>query len=260
MNDATATPIRVVTLNMRGGYSWDGWHSWPFRRHAAVTILRELDADVIALQEVYRFQEAWLLRGLTDHLSFASVGRNDGRRGQRCPIFVRRGRFHATSCITRWFSTAPERPGSRLDGASFPRTAALVELLDVVTGCHFGIANVHLDEHLRENRMESIRLLCSWIHAAIPWIVAGDINATPDDPELEALRRAGYHSALPSGEPGTAHDFTGTLSGRRIDHLLVSAGAWEVKAAEVVARRVDGRLPSDHWPVVADVVPKTKDH
>jgi endonuclease/exonuclease/phosphatase family metal-dependent hydrolase len=47
------------------------------------------------------------------------------------------------------------------------------------------------------------------------------------------------------------------LSGpRRIDFIWCDAG-WEVLDADIVREPAAGRLPSDHYPVTADLLPTT---
>ena len=50
----------------------------------------------------------------------------------------------------------------------------------------------------------------------------------------------------------THHSFSGRVKGTRIDHILVPGGV-QVTDARIVHDRPSGRLPSDHWPVVATV-------
>jgi endonuclease/exonuclease/phosphatase family metal-dependent hydrolase len=214
--------------------------------------VRDLRPDVAGLQEVYDFQEQWLLRAVRGYTS-VGAGRTDGTQGERCPVFVRRGRLAIEAAETRWFSSEPERAGTMLDGARFPRIATLVTMSDAVTRHRFAIANVHLDERRRANRVFSVELLLTWLEPTLPWVVVGDFNATPAAPELDVLRAAGYESVLGADAPGTAHNFTGRLDGNRIDHVLVKPGEWQVDAARVVTTPRRRRLPSDHWPVVADL-------
>ena len=44
-----------------------------------------------------------------------------------------------------------------------------------------------------------------------------------------------------------------SASGRKIDHVLVAAGAATIHEASIVRTHVDGRYPSDHFPVTAVV-------
>ena len=41
------TILRVATWNVRNGWAFDGWSSWPFRRRSAIETLASLAADVV---------------------------------------------------------------------------------------------------------------------------------------------------------------------------------------------------------------------
>ncbi len=84
----------------------------------------------------------------------------------------------------------------------------------------------------------------------VPWIVMGDLNATPDSPPLKVLTDAGLRYAVPADAGGSWHDFTGAEDDDRIDHILITP-TWTVTEAAVSHFRPGGRLPSDHWPVMA---------
>jgi endonuclease/exonuclease/phosphatase family metal-dependent hydrolase len=241
----------MATFNLRSCRSFDGRSSWPFRRRAVAATIRGLGADVAGLQEVHRCQERYLLRALG---SYRAVGRGRAKRGgdERCPVLHRPVTVAVGWHQTRWYSDAPDRPGTRLPQASFPRIATLVGLTAVAGGQALGVANTHLDEHRPENRAASVDLLLGWLRPGLPWVIMGDLNATPDDPVLERLAAAGFRSALPANAGGTVHGFTGRTDGRRVDHILVDQG-WEVVSAGVDTTRPGGRLPSDHWPLVAEL-------
>ena len=59
---------------------------------------------------------------------------------------------------------------------------------------------------------------------------------------------------LGAGGPGagTHHRWDGRTDWTRIDFVLVTQ-EWRVRSAAVVQDPVDGRLPSDHWPVIASI-------
>ncbi|HUR77778.1 MAG TPA: endonuclease/exonuclease/phosphatase family protein [Acidimicrobiales bacterium] len=231
-----ADTLTVASFNLRNGRAFDGCNSWPFRRRAAAALLRELDADVIGMQEVYGFQLRYLLRQLPD---YAAVGEGRSRRGERNPVLVR-GRVQAHA--TRWFE---------VEGARFPRiaTTARVE----VGGVPLTFTSTHLDERSALRRRTSAAQLLRWFaDVEGPHVIVGDFNDTLGDLMFEAFAAAGYRSALPDDAGGTSHHFTGRGDGRQIDHILVPAGV-EVLAVSVVHTRPGGRLPSDHWPVVARI-------
>ena len=243
--------LRVVSFNVRNARAVDGWNSWPFRRRATAAVLRELDPDVAGLQEAYGCQERYLLRVLRRYTS-VSEGRAGGGRGERCPVFSKPTGLRLLTSRTRWYGDDPDRAGTMLPGATFPRIATLVELEHRPTGRPFGVVNTHLDERLRANRTRSAEQLVGWLRPDLPWVLIGDLNATSGEDTIRCLVDAGFRMAVPDGVGGTTHQWKGGTAGRRIDYLFVSDG-WEVVDGGVDHRRPGGRLPSDHWPVWADV-------
>lgn len=247
--------LRVVSFNIRNGLALDGLNLWWCRRRRVVATLARLDADLVGLQEVYRFQARWLRRRLVEHEAYG-VGRTDGgRRGEQALVLYRRDRFELVEVGTRWYGPDPDDPGTKLPEAMFPRTAAIVRLRDRVTGGPLVFVDTHLDAHVAGNRQASAAQLAGWLaDEASPVVVAADLNEGPDGPAVaELMASAGLEQAVPVGAGGSNHDFTGRTDGRRIDHVLVSP-SWKVLDGWVDHRRVRGKLASDHWPVGADIV------
>lgn len=243
------TTIRVASFNIRNGLAFDGWQSWPFRRRSTVAAIAALDADVIGLQEVYRFQLRYLAPRL-DAYRHDGAGRVDGRRGEWCPVLVRRSRVEVVAVQTRWYGAEPDRPGTRLPGAGFARIATIASLR--VDGRGLTVVNTHLDEADAGRRLRSVELLLEWIDPATPTVVTGDLNASPASAPVRALLDAGFTDALAATTAATSHGFTGRARGPRIDHIFVDH-RWRVASARIADERHLGRLPSDHWPVVADL-------
>ena len=244
--------LRIATFNIRTSTGLDGQNSWWFRRKSCEAAIRELDADVVMLQEVRRGQLRFLRRKFSDH-EFVAAGRGPRYlRGERLVIAVRTARAGKPhDSAVRWFSPKPERPG-RWKGARVNR----IVLSAFVDGQQY--ACLHLDEAPNPNLNRCIDAIIEWFGAST--VIGGDFNCRIDDPALESLWRLGYRDALghlPAEGVGCAshHRFSGSLDGSRIDHLLIP-GNVPVVSAEIV--RNDGpRLPSDHWPVVATVTAPT---
>ena len=212
--------FRVASYNIRNGRAFDWGNSWPLRRSATAATIEHVAADIVGLQEVYRFQYRWLHKRL---VGFAGTwaGRNqDGRAGEGCPILVRSARA----------------------------TIAKV----TVDGATLQVVNTHLDSRSVEHRRASVDQLVTWLDPALPRAVLGDFNVDPDDAVFTPLLEAGLSHALPPDAGGSDHRFTGATDGRRLDHILVSDDITVVHA-EVARPQPGGRLGSDHWPVVADL-------
>lgn len=261
--------LRVATFNIRKGRAWDGSDSWPLRRAATAQAVARLRADVVGLQEVYGFQLRDLLRRLPGY-GACGAGRDDGReRGERAAILYDARRLALERWVTRWFSDTPDVPGSVTWGDPPPRVATLawfaerseergggaVAGADVPPRPRFAVANAHWDGASAAARLQSARALLEWIDDDLPWVALGDLNATVDDPSVRRLLAAGLRDPLAhlgGGGPGagTHHHWDGRTDWTRIDFVLVT-WEWRVRAAAVVHDRVNGRLPSDHWPVLA---------
>ncbi len=85
----------------------------------------------------------------------------------------------------------------------------------------------------------------------------GDLNATAGDPAVAHLVAGGLRDTLAhlgarGPQAATHHPWDGSTDGTRIDYVLVDDG-WDVLDARIDHARPGGRLPSDHWPVVAEV-------
>jgi endonuclease/exonuclease/phosphatase family metal-dependent hydrolase len=240
----------VATFNIRNSSAPDGDNAWPVRREATTQAIEALDADVVGLQEVLPDQLEYLRERFADY-EIVGVGRDDGAgAGEHSVVMVRPGPWRITSHETRWLSTEPTTPGSVGWDADLTRIATLVHL-EHMDGAQVGVANTHYDHAGEVAQLESSRLLATWTAGGqLPWVVMGDLNATPDSPPLKALTTAGLRHAVPADAGGSWHDFTGAVDDERIDHILVTEG-WTVVDAEVSRYRPGGRLPSDHWPVVA---------
>jgi len=247
---------RLVSFNIRNGRALDVRRCWWRRRNAVLETLHRLDPDLVGLQEAFGFQANWLCRRLPGYGSYG-VGRKDGaRRGEQALVLYKQDRYRLLRAETRWYGHDPWVAGSKLPGAQFPRTATIVELEHRHDGTVLGFINTHLDAHEQSNRRKSAAQLATWVKSsATPTVVVGDLNEGPDGPAVTLLREmAQLRQSIPADAGGSNHDFTGRSDGLLLDHILVPL-PWRVLASGVDRRRVAGRLASDHWPVVADVVP-----
>ena len=260
--------VKVMTFNIRVGIAfWDGPNCWNNRKQIVVDTLIDNAPDVIGLQEALDFQVEHIQQALPQYSRYA-VGRNNGKqKGEACAIFYRSDRFELIDSDTFWFSKTPEKPGSKHWGNLFPRICSWVHLVDKTDGTGFYVYNLHLDHWSQNSRQKSVRLLASRIAARKtrdPFIVMGDFNMELDNPAMMYLQKIGHNTPYPkmvdawlSVHPGkksigTRHNFRGRSTGPKIDHIPISEN---IQALEVKIDRyaLDGRYPSDHFPVIATV-------
>lgn len=242
--------LRAGTFNIRYDNPSDGDHSWRRRRSAVTSCIGALRCDVLGLQEVLPAQRRYLEPRLSG-TSWYGVGRTDGRRkGEQSPLLLG-GRVQVERWRTMWLSDTPDVPGSIGIDARTPRVATVLH--GTLAGVPIGVVNTHFDHRGRNSREQAAGQIADLVEReARAWIVCGDFNVTLDDQPMRVLLERGLSSVLDDGTTGTFHAFRGDSDGARIDHLLVNAG-WTVERAWIDTTRPGGVIPSDHWPVVADL-------
>ena len=125
------------------------------------------------------------------------------------------------------------------------------------------VLNTHFDHVGKEARLQSAKLIADWAqeprYAGMPTIVLGDFNATPPSPPYAALVDEGLSDARrlserpPYGPPGTfTHFDVMRAPPEPIDHIFV-AGPVNVTSHATITQHWGGRLPSDHYPVMAEL-------
>ena len=247
------TPLRVASFNIRTSRGPDGLNAWRFRRRRALAAIRRLNADVTGLQEVRPDQLGFLRQALPDS-SLIGEGRDADGGGENALVVVRPP-WRVDGADTRWLSAEPDRPGSKGWDAGLPRVATITELSH--GAARVVVANTHLDHQGVQARVEGMRLIVEWLSGYdAPGVVLGDLNEVPGSAVTQVLVDAGYLDALPADAGGTEHSFTGARDRKRIDHIFVAPSirvrrGWvDYGPGRPVPR---WRLPSDHWPVAADL-------
>ena len=264
--DADGETLRVMTFNIRYDNPADGEDAWPNRRAKVASMIRFHGADVVGLQEALRTQIADLEAALPQFGWFGS-GRSAERDGEHCAVLYRRDRLEVLAESTFWLSATPEVAGSQGWDAALPRIVSWAKLKDRRTGAVFHLFNTHFDHRGEVARRESARLLLRKVTEIAgpdgPVVVTGDFNTTPDaepyriltggdatpGPLVDALSA----SSFPHHGPTTSwNGFKSIEPGRRIDFILVRPPVG-VGQHGILSDTFDGRFPSDHLPVLAEV-------
>jgi len=259
-------PLAVMSFNIRLGTANDGDNHWTLRRQMLFDLLREQNADIVGLQEAFRFQIEEILAAVPGY-GVVGVGRDDGRAGgETSAILFKTTRLHVAESGTFWFSDTPDVPGTRTWGNRYNRVSSWARFIDR-DGTAFYHYNLHLDHESQPSRERSVDLLLQRIGARAfpdePVVVTGDFNVGETNPALLRLvGTAGQPGPLVDSfrllhpdatEVGTFTAFTfGRTDGDKIDYVLVQPGT-KVLAAGIVRTNRDGRYPSDHFPVVARI-------
>ncbi len=258
-------PIRVMSYNIRLDLESDGVNRWANRRDQFIGQVRLMQPAILGLQEVVASQKADLERALPGY-DFLGVARDDGKSaGEFSNLAVDRGIFDVHSSGTFWLSPTPALPSKGWD-AAYRRIATWAHLVRRGDGKRFLALNTHLDNEGKRARLEGARQIVRWLaakrEAGEAVLVTGDLNAGPGTPPLRELTSGtlGLRDAraasrtTPVGPEGTFNNFaTAPSESPRIDYVLVDPSVDVARYGVLAWHGEDGRVASDHFPVVADL-------
>ncbi len=263
-----ATPIKMMSFNIRYDTSSDGINSWNAtpnrRRDLALQVIDDFAPDILGVQEALRNQVNDLKAGLPE-FDFYGVGRDNGTTaGEHSAIYYRSDRFTRTNQGTFWLTLTPDRP-SAYPGACCNRIASWAVLQDKLDdNREYFVLNTHWDHQVAAANNHSatlIRQRIDLLSEGRPIIVTGDLNSTEsstayqrlvgvEDPAGLQLTDAYRRVESIGRDEATFHGYSGRTIGSRIDFVLHD-DSFETLDATIVRTSDAGRYPSDHYPVTA---------
>ncbi len=266
--------IRVVSFNILFDlydHNLDEENRWPNRCARVIDMFDDMDADIVGVQELYGNQLDDLMEALSEKYEFFGSPCKDGEING---LFYKKERFILdNSRIWHLSKVNPENTSAS--------TLTIIQLVDKINGKALSVLNVHLafsSIAKREQQAEMIQDILSRNHNG-PLVLTGDFNTFPSRLDLEKLpfydgdyiqkilkadllEDAKDASLL--GHIGPLSTFTNDKTGTEpfkgfgtpgvfLDHIFVSP---EVKVLlhAVNPAKVNGLFPSDHMPLIADII------
>ncbi len=251
-----------MTYNLRFATESDGENAWSKRKDAVIALIKSHDPDILGSQEGLASQVDELRQAMRSH-AVVGVGRDDGlRKGEYSAIFYRRERFGLREGGTRWISDTPDKAGSMGPGTTLPRVFSWGEFF-LAEGGRILVMNCHLDHQSAEARLLGAKQLAEFAKSrpSLPTIISGDFNCSFGSEPIDWLQKqGGFLAPKPSdGIMGTFNGFDPkATTGSMIDFIFASPH-WTVTEFRVDrSLKPDGRVPSDHFPVIATLRMKSK--
>lgn len=244
--------MKFVTFNIRCDFGQDGDNNFCYRKPLILEKLRREQPDVICFQEVLPHVAVWLKEALWDYYVIG-CGRSAALEDEQLSIAYRKDRLNLIQMETYWLSETPYTPGSRYPRQSVcPRTCTEAVFEELSTGRVFRAANVHLDHEAAGAREQGLRQVLRkmerpTLFPGAPAIIAGDMNAEPDSPEMAALEDCGFDNVT-SKTGATYHGYGKDLP-CSIDYILTRGFLCE--RVEKWTEERGGVFLSDHYPVCA---------
>ena len=257
----SAQSITVMSYNIRSSTKneQDGPNGWVYRKEAAVKMLLAEKPDVVGMQEEMPDQEAYLREHLAVLYEAVSISRDPEKRAdEACAIFYNKHKYDLVRTNTFWLSETPDIPSRGWDG-KYKRIVTYVHLKDKKTGQRYLVFNTHLDHKGVIARERSLQLIADSAIAiggdSVPMMVMGDLNVTPDAPELAPMWNAMRLAQREAFVTDTLYTFHGYKpnKGKMIDYIYYR----NATALEFRILREGYGVPylSDHYPIVAVLTP-----
>jgi len=254
-----------MTCNIRCYGGDDGDDHWEHRKDFCAEIIRSRQPDIVCFQEMWTEQFADLKSVFPEFDSYGMIDEPLALHPMNT-IFYRREAFDALSAGGCWLSETPHVTGSKSWDSACVRLANWVRMKDRGSSREFRVVNTHLDHRGQVARENQARIICEDAASypdAYPQVLTGDLNCDVHNAAIEVLKHHGwvdtYGAVHGAEDPGfTYHHFEGpgfAASSKcgKMDWVFVR-GAWKTTDAEIIQDDRDGRFPSDHYFVSADVV------
>jgi len=224
--------VRVMDYNLHNGFNTDG----QLNMEELAQVIEAADADVIALQEVSR---GWLLNGSVDMLEWLSqrldlpyvYGPTEGLLWGNAIL----SRYPVVSEVA--YPLPPD--SSRLHRgyliAEIDIGQELIQIMDT---------HLHHIEADSEIRQEQVPVLIEGWDGAPRSILMGDLNATPDSPEMILLAAAGLVNVTAEIGPDPSFTYYSANPDNQIDYIWISPDLIPLES------RIPQSTASDHLPIV----------
>lgn len=260
-----AIQIRVMTMNVccDDAVNVERLSAFPHRAQRVYAMIGEHLPDLIGFQEATDRIRDGLVTALSPMgYTLVGCGREKNYHGESTCLAYRRELFEMIDMETYWLSSTPKVPASTYGGdqSRCPRVYTAATLIHREMTEPFVFLNTHLD-HVGPNArmLGASQVMQVLANRGKRFIITGDMNATPDAPEIRFFTEQSIGGAevldATAGLGGTFHDY-GKIPPEqmeKIDYVFTNFSADPADAFVVEDTPVDGVWLSDHCPVCASI-------
>lgn len=255
--------MKVMTFNLRTDNLLDIRNPWNKRASMVYKVINQYDCDIIGVQELKNN----MLKVMEENLeNYTIVGEARTKKffSERNDILIKKEHI-IKEYNTFWLSKNPDQEGSSQWHSLFPRicTTALVKLKE---GAEVRVYNTHLDclsPWAREFGLKKISQVIekNYDKENTPVILMGDFNANPTSKIIRNFTGGIYSKknfiAVQEFDrnmynESTMSKFKGNSKGMHIDYIFLSE-EFNIKGTEIIKYNEEGKYPSDHYPLMAEI-------
>lgn len=256
---AAPAPLRVMSFNVRTPVDTEPGKRWEDRRDAMVALLEKEHPAVFGTQELKANQADYLVQHLPGYRWFGEP-RGPGDNEEHMGVFYDSAALKVVDSGNFWLSDTPDVAGSITWGNLMPRMVTWALFQRQADGRQFYLYNTHLpyrdeDEPRRVLGAKLIGKRLAALPKDIPVVVTGDFNSEPGGTTYAEFTRslgdARKLAAKVDGPRLTFQNFSDTPTAE-IDWILVRG--FGVTQFSTLDQKPGGVVPSDHYPVMAELV------
>ncbi len=236
----------------------------------AARLIKNSGASIIGVQEMLPQMKTDVENLLSDYSVFGT-GRFSGtkpKNDEHSDIIVKNQDVEVEFIKTFWLSKHPERGGSRALFSFFPRICTVAEVYLKTQNRRIRVFNTHFDHISGFARTLGTMIILKYMNEfnrtdPLPTILMGDMNCKSKSKPIKTLRynlhtfsnihlKDVYEYFDPQSITNTYHSFKGKikLGASPIDYIFVS-DEFEVVESHIDTKDINGKYPSDHFPLVA---------
>lgn len=263
MTIAEAQQFKIATYNIRQKNTHDVGNMWDERKDAVTNLIKYHQFEIFGTQEGFKDQLVDMENRLPGY-KYIGVGRDDGaEKGEYSAIFYNTARFEVSKSGTFWLSATDISSPNKGWDAALPRICTWGIFKDKKTKKQFIMMNTHFDHVGVVARKESAKLMMAKAKefaGNLPLVITGDFNVSETDEAYFTLANSKvvadcYTKIDFKYVPSSTFNGFGknVAASGRIDHIFVTP-QFKVKKYGILTDTYAGKYPSDHFPVVVDLV------
>lgn len=257
--------IRVISFNVR--CKNDGEQTITNRSKVGLEVIKQYAPDSFGVQECTPRWKRILAANLDGKYKCVGAARDYyGPFTEYSSIYYLKDKYDLIDSGTFWLSETPEKRWTKsFDSACF-RVASWALLENKETGERYTHINTHLDHVLQTTREAQMKVLIECVNKVAngsPIIMTGDFNDYENSLVYAVARESFNDSKTVAKNSDDGRTFTSY--GKKVDESHKGPGAidyifvdkdLEVENYKIIRNTVQGIYPSDHFPIVADIIIK----
>ena len=265
MNSAICKELKETSLSVMSYNVKSTMESSKRDSEGVITSIKSRMPDIFTPQETTLENARWIGRF---HDALGSeydvvMGLSVGKFTAYQPIYFKKDRFELVSSSSKYLTNTPDKQ-SKLEGQSeYYRIVTFAVLREKATGIEFVVSNNHFDIAGYVVRTEEAKILAKFLSENYPFyplIVCGDFNTGAETSPIQTLlsqtklkpaQNIADEKTMTNGS-GVSEDYT-TTGQTIIDFIFVSYQNISVQYYELWDNKINGKYPSDHIPVWAEL-------